>query len=207
MNKFIAEIKDYIKNNHNGKSTIELSKEVNDLFGLKTKPDDIQNLKTRIKKKEGFIFAPARNDGCIKKGNTPSNKGKKWNEYMSKESQSKVMKTTFKKGNVPSNHRKIGEERINVDGYVEIKTREPNKWELKQRVLYKKYYGSIPKGNIVIFADNNKLNFRKENLIAISRKENLILNKKKLRFNSQDLTKSGIIIAKVIDKTNEKRKR
>lgn len=199
MNRYTVEVKDYLKNNHKGKSIIELSKEINEKFGLNTTPDNIQNLKSKIRIKEGFIFEPARNDGCIKKGNIPWNKNTKG-----------IMKsniTSFKKGNIPFNHRKIGEERVNVDGYVEVKVKEPNKWELKQRVLYKKYYGSIPKGNIVIFADNNKFNFEKENLIAIPRNENLILNKQKLRFNNQELTKSGIIIAKVIDKANAKRKK
>ena len=32
MNKFTTEMKDYVKNNHKGKSTIELSKEINDLL-------------------------------------------------------------------------------------------------------------------------------------------------------------------------------
>lgn len=199
MNRYTVEVKDYLKSNHKGKSIIELSKEINEKFGLNTTPDNIQNLKSKIRISEGFVFEPARNDGCIKKGNIPWNKNTKG-----------IMKsniTSFKKGNIPSNHRKIGEERVNVDGYVEVKVKEPNKWELKQRVLYKKYYGNIPKGNIVIFADNNKFNFEKENLIAIPRNENLILNKQKLRFNNQELTKSGIIIAKVIDKANEKRKK
>ena len=69
--KYSREIIDYIKDNHKGKSTIELSDEVNKKFGINTNPDSIQNLKSRIKITEDFIFEPARNDGCIKKGNIP----------------------------------------------------------------------------------------------------------------------------------------
>ena len=67
MNRYTVEIKDYLKNNHKGKSIIELSKEINEKFGLNTTPDNIQNLKSKIRIREGFVFEPARNDGCIKK--------------------------------------------------------------------------------------------------------------------------------------------
>ena len=42
----------------------------------------------------------------------------------------------FAKGNVPPNHRPVGSERISKDGYIEVKVAEPNKWRLKQRVVY-----------------------------------------------------------------------
>ncbi len=76
--KYSQEIIDYIKKNHKGKSTIELCNEVNKIFGITSNPDRIQNLKRTINKRDGFIFEPARNDGRIKKGHTPMNKGKKW---------------------------------------------------------------------------------------------------------------------------------
>lgn len=195
MIRYSREICNYLKEHHKNKSTIELSKEINQLFNINSNPDSIQNLKSRIKKREGFVFSPARNDGCIKKGNIPWNKNTK--------GLVKPNITSFKKGHKPVNYRKIGEERINVYGYVEVKTKEPTKWELKHRVLYRNYNGSIPKNHIVIFADGNRLNFSKDNLVAISRNENLILNRKKLKFDNKELTKSGILIAKVVDKINE----
>ena len=54
--KFSKEIIAYIKENHKGKSTIELSDEVNKIFGIDSNPNSIQNLKTRIKRKDGFIL-------------------------------------------------------------------------------------------------------------------------------------------------------
>lgn len=201
MNKFTTEMKDYVKNNHKGKSTIELSKEINDLFGLTTKPDDIQNLKTRIKRKEGFKFAPARNDGRIKKGNIPANKGKKWDEYMSKESQIKAMKTLFKKGNISPNSVPVGTERKTKGGYIKIKVKdgELNKnWKFKHRYIYEQHYGSIPENCKIIFLDGNKYNFDINNLKMVSKAEELIMNKKKLRFNDKKLTESGHLISKII---------
>lgn len=202
-NKYSEEVIEWLKLNHKGKSTIQCSKEINEIFDMRTTPDNIQNLKSRIKKRDGFIFEKARNDGCIKKGNIPINKGKKWDDYLTKEQQEQCRKTTYKKGNIPCNHKPIGFERINVDGYIEIKVAEPNLFKLKHRVIYEQNFGEIPKDHIVIFADGNKQNLTPNNLILISKSENLILNSNKLRFNKEELTKSGVLIAKVIDKVNK----
>ena len=206
MIKYTKEIIDYVKKNHKGKSTIELSKEINKKFNINSSTDNIQNLKSRIKRKEGFIFEPAKNNGCFKKGNIPLNKGKKWDEYMPKKSQKECLKTTFKKGNVPNNHREIGEERISVDGYVEIKVKDGclnNNWEYKHRYIYEKEKGNIPPGYKVIFADGDKLNFDLDNLILVSNSQELIMNQKGFFLKEKELTKTGVLIAKVIDKGNK----
>ena len=117
-----------------------------------------------------------------------------------------LIKTSFKKGNIPSNHREVGEERTK-DGYIEIKVAEPNKWELKHRVIYKKHFGEIPKGYNIMFADKNKRNFNIDNLILVSKGEDLIMNNNKLISSNQELTKSGLLIAKVISKRAELKRR
>lgn len=213
MSKYSQEIIDYIKKNHKGKSTIELSDEVNKVFNIDTNPDSIQNLKARIKRTEGFVFDPARNDGCIKKGNIPMNKGKKWDDYLSKEKQESCRKTTYKKGNKSSNAVAIGEEHMRYSGshpndpgyvYVKVCDGKGNKnWKLKHQIIYEKYYGKIPPGHKVIFADGNRFNFEKNNLILVSNSEELIMNKRQLRYKDKDLTRTGTLIAKVIDKTNK----
>ena len=45
MIKYTKEIIDYVKKNHKGKSTIELSKEINKKFNINSSTDNIQNLK------------------------------------------------------------------------------------------------------------------------------------------------------------------
>ena len=74
---------------------------------------------------------------------------------MSKQSQKLCRETTFKKGNRPHNYRPVGSERITVDGFVEIKVADPNKWDLKSRVIYQEKYGKIPKGYKIIYLDGN----------------------------------------------------
>lgn len=134
-------------------------------------------------------------NGNFKKGSTPWNKGLKG--YIG------ANKTSFKKGTIPPQYRPVGSERINKEGYLEVKIADPNKWELKHRYIYKKHYGDIPKGHNVIFADTNKTNFNIDNLILVSKSEMLILNRNKLIYEDNELTKVGVNIAKVMDKVKK----
>ena len=105
----------------------------------------------------------------FKKGSIPPNKGKK----MSPEVYEKVKETMFKKGKSPVNHREVGSERINVDGYIEIKVAEPNRWKLKHRIIWEQVNGEIPKGYNVQFKNHNPLDCRIENLYLISKADQL----------------------------------
>ena len=105
----------------------------------------------------------------FKKGSVPPNKGKK----MSPEVYEKVKKTMFKKGNSPVNHREVGSERINVDGYIEIKVAEPNRWKLKHRIIWEQVNGEIPRGYNVQFKNHNTQDCRIENLYLICRAEQM----------------------------------
>lgn len=103
----------------------------------------------------------------FKKGMVPYNKGKK----MSPELYTKCAATMFKKGQTPVNHRPVGSERVSVDGYVEVKVAEPNKWRLKHRVVWEEAHGSIPPGHNIQFRDGNRQNLSLDNLYMISRAE------------------------------------
>lgn len=109
-------------------------------------------------------------DGRFKKGQTAHNKGiKGWYAQG-------MERNWFKKGNISWNHKPVGSERVNVDGYVEIKVEEPKKWQLKHRYIWEKENGKIPKGMLLIFKDNNKLNIDLDNLMLISKAENAVIN-------------------------------
>ena len=101
----------------------------------------------------------------FRKGSIPPNKGKR----MSPELYAKLAPTMFKKGNTPGNHKPVGSERVNVDGYIERKVAEPNKWECKHRIIWKQAHGDIPKGCNIQFKDGNPLNCTLSNLYLISR--------------------------------------
>ena len=135
--------------------------------------------------------------GRYEKGNVPHNKGKKC------KSTGRMAETQFKKGNTPHNHKPVGSERITKDGYTEVKIEEPKKWITKQRLIWEQLNGPIPKHYCILFKDKDKSNLAINNLALISRNELKILNKNKLIFDNSNLTESGILVAKIVDKISK----
>lgn len=205
MTKYTNEIIQFIIENSGGRDNIELAELVNEKFNMNVDRASIANVKKRILKSFNINLNNGINRGCFKKGEVPFNKGKKWDDFMSEKGQISSRKTCFKKGNIPQNHKEVGSERLNVDGYYEIKVAEPNVWKLKHRVVYENANGSIPNDCMVIFADGNKKNFNLNNLVLVSKSENLHMNRNSLRFTDAELTKTGLIITKIKLKLGEKK--
>lgn len=132
-------------------------------LGLKASKERIVESGRRSSKNPNVIASQ------FKKGSVPANKGKK----MSPKQYAKCARTMFKKGHSCSNHREVGSERVNAEGYVEIKVAEPNKWRLKHRVVWEQSNGKIPPGCNIQFRNGNKLDIRIENLYMITRAEQL----------------------------------
>jgi hypothetical protein len=110
----------------------------------------------------------------MKKGCIPPNKGKRIVEYMSFEAIKRVKATQFKPGNKPENYRPVGDERIDSDGYIEIKVMDGlDGWNLKHRVIWEKQNGKIPEGYNIQFKDGNPQNCIIENLYMISRSDQM----------------------------------
>lgn len=199
MKHYYSEQEDkFLKDNVKGISFKQLVEKFNKKFNLNLSESSIANRKNALKLSSGI------KGGQFQKGHIPANKGKKWNEYVSEQGQINSRKTTFQKGHIPHNHKPVGSERINVDGYIEIKVKEPNIFVLKHRWVWEQKYGKIPKDKMIIFLDGNKQNLDLENLALINRNEHLTMNKNKLRYRYKELTKSGINLAKLIIKTNER---
>ncbi len=99
--------------------------------------------------------------------------------------------------------KEIGSEKIHK-GYVYIKVAQPDKYKMKHRYIYENTYGKIPDDFSVIFADGNRRNFDIDNLILVKKRELLIMKNNHLIYDDKELTKTGIIIAQLIDKTNKK---
>ena len=109
----------------------------------------------------------------FQKGLTPFQKGKKIEEWMSPEGIANSVKGRFKKGHPSQNIRPVGSERVNIDGYIEIKIAEPSKWRQKQRVVWEAEHGPVPDGYMVSFIDGNKQNCALSNLRLITKADNL----------------------------------
>lgn len=135
----------------------------------------------------------------FKKGHVPANKGKKgtggWEP------------TQFKKGHKPANYRPVGSERVNVDGYVEVKVADPKTWRPKHVVLWEAQNGQVPKGYALLFADGNKLHVELDNLILVTRGQLARLNQNHLIQDDPDLTRSGILVADLITKCSQRSKK
>lgn len=196
MHRYSEEQKEFIITNNYGKYSKELAEMFNQHFNTNITAKEIAYFRKNNKLNSGLT-------GQFKKGNVAHNKGKKQIEYMNQESIERTKATRFKKGNKPKNYRPVGSERITKDGYIEVKVADPNKWETKNKIIYKQYFGDIPEGHKIIYADGNKLNNDINNLILVSDSEELIMNRHRLRTEDIELTKTGYLIAKVIDKTNE----
>ena len=138
----------------------------------------------------------------FQKGQISVNKGKKQVDYMTKKGIENSKKTRFKKGGTSWNKKPVGSERISKDGYIYIKTAEPNKYELKHRVIFEKEFGKIPKGMLVQFKDGNRKNINPKNLYLISRSDQVTQNK----FGGSKLTFKERKTVKLITSINKKLK-
>lgn len=128
--------------------------------------------KLKLRKSAKFLFEHS-SKGFFPKGHQPMNKGRKQTEYMSDAQIEKTKATRFRKGHIPKNHKPVGYERITRDGYIEVKTAEPNVFEPKHRLVWVEYNGEIPSGYNIQFKDGNRQNVSIENLYMISRSEQL----------------------------------
>lgn len=110
----------------------------------------------------------------------------------------------FKRTRNAGDNYPIGSERIKTDGMVQVKIAK-DKWEYKQRLIYSKYHNvELTSNDYIIFLDHNRNNFDINNLACVSRHESAILSNQQLFSNNQEITKTGIQIAKLMIKLKAK---
>lgn len=189
--KWSEEEKKYLGEITPGKHRKEILDLMNEKFEYKFKLSQITSAIKRYGYNTEF-------DGQFQKGHKTWNKGTK--------GLTGPNKTSFQKGCKPWNKKEIGSERIDSNGYILMKVKEPNVWKLKHRILYEKYHNiKLTQDDVVIFADQNKLNLEKDNLILINKSQLLRMNHEKLIFRDKELTKTGSNIAKLIMKVSERK--
>lgn len=191
---FPDEIVTFIRENAAGKTNAALQKLVNDAFGTTYSIVQIDGVKARNHISSGLT-------GRFEKGHQSHNKGKKGVYAPGCE------RGWFKKGGIPHNHLEVGTEVMTTDGYLAVKIAEPNVWKMKHVIVWEEHNGKVPEGYVIIFADRNHRNTAIENLRLVTRGELAILNQRGLIKESPELTESGILIAKIIKKISEKKRR
>lgn len=194
--KYTAEEKEFMKEYVPGHSYAEIQREFIKRFGWEI---TIGQVNSYI----GNHHLNTGRTGCFEKGHIPDNKGKK----MPEEVYEKVKHTMFKKGQVPSGYRPVGSERINKDGYIEIKVKDPRTWKLKHRVVWETAHGKIPKDSIVIFKDGDKQNTSLDNLLMIKKSVNATLNHTGLAKYTGEAKETAVKIAELKLETSKARKR
>lgn len=191
VHRYTVEQKEFIQLHYKCRGNKELTEMFNAHFGLALKVSQVKSYKKNQKWSSGL-------DGRFKPADVSKNKGKKY--------PGQVNRTSFKKGQRPTNFRPVGSERVRVDGYIEIKVSDPDKWRLKQLVIWEEAYGAIPKGHRLVFLDGDKLNVTLDNLQMITQSQLARLNQHHLISDNPELTKTGIIIAGIYNKIGERKK-
>ncbi|OMC67696.1 HNH endonuclease [Paenibacillus odorifer] len=193
MFRYRLEHKEFISTNIHGRYVLELTSMFNEKFDVEIQPSQMRAFIKNNGLKSGI-------DARIKLGNVPSNKGKKklWTGGEA---------TQFKKGHKPHNYVPVGSERVNGDDYFDIKIADPNKWRGKHLIVWEQHSGrSVPKGYAVIFGDGDRRNFDPDNLILVTRGQLAIMNRRGLIQNDAQLTRSGVILADIIQKIVERKR-
>ena len=174
-----------------GRHYKEIMELVNEKFGLELVVTQISRAIKTNGFKTGFT-------GQFEKGGVPYNKGKK--------GLTTANVTSFKKGQRPATYRPVGSERVNRDGYTEVKVADPNVWKLKHRWVWEQHNGPVPKGYALIFADGDKSNIAVDNLIMVSRAQLVRLNQNGLIQDSKELTETAINVVDLMVKISHMKK-
>ena len=191
QHRFTQEQRLFITKNVIGRGNAELTEMFNAQFCLNLGLNQIKAFKKNNKLSSGL-------DGRFKPGTEPLNKGTK--------GLTGANSTSFKKGTKPHNYKPVGYERVNGAGYVVIKIAAPNKWRGKHQLIWEEANGPIPKGHVIVFGDGNRRNFELNNLILVSQKQLFYMNRNNLIKDNAELTRTGVIVADIFSKINERKK-
>jgi hypothetical protein len=94
-------------------------------------------------------------------------------------------------------NRPIGSERLNRNGYVDVKIAFPSVWKPKHYVVWEKEYGKIPNGYMLMFADSNRSNCSLDNLLQVSYQELSRMNRFGLISSDPELTKASLLFVRL----------
>lgn len=178
----------FIKDNAAGLYNKELAVLFNEKFGTNLSWESLRAWKKYYRVKSGI-------DGKIKPGN------ELWKHV--KDNKKKANSKSFVSGHISPTFKEVGSEKIDSEGYIWIKIKNPRTWREKAQVIWEVNNGPIPKCHVVIFGDSNKLNCDISNLILVSRKQLIRLNKLGFITEDIDLTRTGIVVVDLLIKIKE----
>jgi hypothetical protein len=125
------------------------------------------------------IIEKWRKESQFQRGQTPFNKGKRQEDFLSPEGINNSKATRFKSGGLPHNTKHDGAITIRYDKgkrpYYHIRIKKA-KWEYLHRHIWQTKRGQIPKDKVVVFKDGNTLNCKISNLKIITKRANMNRN-------------------------------
>lgn len=195
---------EFIKENSWGVSSEEMAKIVNEKFGTSWTRNGMKQFRQRHGIKSGVT-------GWFRKGRAPATKGMKQEDYIKDPAAlERARATRFRKGNSPANELPIGTVVENHHGYLLRKRQMEgglwDRWEFYHRYVWKQHNGPIPEGMYVSFKDCNPRNCDIDNLMLITKAENVTLTKKGYRSEDPDLTMAGLNVIRLTNAIKEKKK-
>ena len=184
----------------------ELLKLVNDRFGKSYSLEQLYRVKARCRIK-------SLNIGCYRKGirNSPETEFKKGHVPHNKGTHpptvGRMAETQFKQGQMPHNHKPVGSERISY-GKIQIKIAEPKSWEWLATLIWQSVHKkALPEGCIIRFANEDITDYSPENLVAITKAQNAVLNHLHIHTYDADSLKAALLICDLKMQQSKRKKR
>lgn len=192
--KYPRKVREYIQENYVGIGPKQMTQILNEKFGTAYEHKHIKAYYANHKLNSGL-----KGPECM----TPWLKGKKGYRMPGCE------KNFYRKGNVPHNTVPVGTVRKNTDGYLwkkvsDVRYGDKANWRHLHYLVWEEANGPIPEGKKIAFLDGNPENCALENLVLTDAAEIAVANKLQLRFDDPELTKAGLMVAKVTIAANER---
>ena len=210
---------EFVRDNAPGRSNRDLASITNAAFGTDFTESSMKGYKSYHKIRSGiqprppssftkemreFIFANSE-------GVTYTQMTKMLNDRFQTDFPSSKLRWFYQNNKIKSgvtvsvNSKPVGSVVTDKDGYLRRKT-ESGKWELLHRLIWEEENGPVPDGCKVTFLDGNKENVSPDNLVLVTNAEQMIVTRDNLRFQDPQMTKTGILIAKVKIAARERKK-
>lgn len=181
VNRWTEEEKEYLRQNVQGKSFIELSEEISKIIGVKRTSRHCRDMAYRMGLHNGI-------DMKFKDGHEGYGKNPIGTEI-------RHGRKTYVK--VSDTHRISKEKRHG----------NYRNFRLKHELLWEQEHGEIPKGCIVIFADGNRNNFNMDNLICVPNSIKTAMNAKGWQFLDNEMLRKCAIRSCILNYYLKKEKK
>jgi hypothetical protein len=122
---------------------------------------------------------------------------------------------TVRKGHGGRHRVPVGSERPSKDGYLVIKVAEEatvpmskDNWKLKHVWLWEQENGPLPEDHMVMFADGDRRNFTKDNLVAVPTRLMAVMNNVGVEWHDRESLLAAVAIAEMhVERTRIERQR